>query len=211
MKEKMIVFVISVIVLIGLAAGLLIDESRVDSTIEAERKANYAFLGKSAALSEARAERWYQTLFVKTQVTQFTFDIAGGAAPNDTKADDSKLEATAHKGVEWWKSRMRVLWSIAFQFLVRLSNIVVWAPLCLLVFLPFVVDAMAVRKIKSTNFSLASPHLQLFGTRAMVWIAVIYLLLQLLPIMVHPVTAPVAMGLFSLATWIGITQFAKRA
>lgn len=210
MKEKMIVFILSVVVLIGIVAGLLIPEPIVMRTVQAERKANYAFLGDSAAQAEARAERWYKAIFINTHLTQFTFDIAGGTKPGKPK-DDSKVEQASSKAVEWWKGRMRVLWSITFQFLVRISNNLIWLPLALLIFFPFVVDAMVVRKIKTTNFALASPHMQLFGTRAMVWIVIGYLILQLLPLKLHPVTAPIALALFSASTWIGISQFAKRA
>jgi hypothetical protein len=209
-KEKMIMFILSVVVLIGLVAGLLIPEPMVMKTVQAERKANYAFMGESAAIAEARAERWYKALFVKTHLTQFTFDIAGGIKAGKAR-DDSKIERASSTAVEWWKGRMRVLWSVAFQFLVRLSNNLIWLPLGLLVLLPFIVDAMVVRKIKTTNFALASPHMQLFGTKSMILIVVGYLVLQLLPMKLHPVTAPLALALFSISTWIGISQFAKRA
>lgn len=205
----MIIFILSAIVLVGLMAGLLIGEERVSTTVHAERQANYAFLGKSAAISEARAERWYRALFVKTKLTQFTFDIVGGTR---VEAKDSpKIEGAAATATDWWRGRMRVMWSIAYQFLVRISNILIWLPLSLLVFLPFVVDAIVKRRIKATNFSLASPHMQLFGTKAMLLIAIGYFLLQMLPMMLHPIVAPLAIAAFSVCTWVGIANFAKRA
>jgi hypothetical protein len=106
---------------------------------------------------------------------------------------------------------MRVLWSLAFQFLVRVSNILLWLPLAALVVVPFVVDAVVARKIKGTNFAITSPHLQIFGVRAMTWLLLGFALLQLAPIVLHPVWTPLMIAAFSGSLWIGISQFAKRA
>lgn len=210
MKEKLVLFMICAVLLVGFAAGLLVNEQRVASTIEAERQSNYAFMGAAAAEAEARATRWYRTLFLDTHITQFTFDLAA-TNRKDSGTDNKTVDAVAGKGVLWWQARMRVLWSIAFEFLVRLSNILVWLPLAVLVFVPFIVDAIVLRKIKATNFAITSPHLQIFGVRAMTVIVVGFFLLQLLPMMLHPVWTPLAIAAFSTSLWIGISQFAKRA
>lgn len=210
MKEKFILFIISAVLLVGLAAGFLVKEETVAAIVRTERQANYQFLGQSAAESEARAERWYKSLFVKTHVTQFTFDLtAGGNGTSGT--DNAKVDELASKGVSWWNARMRVMWSIVFQFMVRLSNLVVWAPLAFLVLAPFIVDAVVVRKVKSTNFALTSPHLQLIGVRAVFWIVLGFLILQTMPFVMHPIFAPIAIAALSFSTWVGICHFAKRA
>jgi len=209
-KEKLIIFLISAVLLVGILAGLLISEKHVVGTIEAERQANYSFMGRAAADAESRAERWYRTLFVKTNVTQFTFDIAA-TERTDSGTGNKSVDVAAGKGVEWWRARMRVMWSIAFQFLVRISNILIWAPLAVLVFVPFMVDALVSRRIKATNFAITSPHLQIFGVRAMTWIVLGFLCLQLIPFKLHPVWTPMAIATFSFSLWIGISQFAKRA
>lgn len=210
MKEKFLIFLISVVLIVGLVAGLLIEERTVQNVVASERQSNYAFLGQSAAIAEARAERWYQTLFVKTGVTQFTFDLTAGAR-EDSGTDIKAVDEFAGKGVEWWNARMRVMWSIAFQFMVRISNLIIWLPLAALVVAPFLVDAMVVRKVKQTNFSIASPHMQIFGVKAMFWIVLGFLLLQLMPFTVHPAWAPLGIAAFSFSTWMGISHFAKRA
>lgn len=210
MKEKFIVFLISAVLLVGILAGLLISERHVASTIEAERQANYSFMGQAAAQSEKRAEGWYHAMFVKTNVTQFTFDIAA-TKRTDSGTGNKSVDAVAGKGVQWWRERMRVMWSIAFQFLVRISNILVWLPLAVLVVVPFMVDALVSRKIKATNFAITSPHLQIFGVRSMLWIVLGFLCLQLMPFKLHPVWTPIAIATFSFSLWIGISQFAKRA
>lgn len=210
MKEKFVIFLICVVMLVGIVAGLLIREDKVVSTIEAEREANYAFLGQAAAEAEARAERWYRFLFVNTHVNQFTFDLTA-TDRTDSGTDNKSVDAIANKGVDWWEGRMRVLWSITYQFFVRVSNILIWAPLAVLVFVPFIVDAFVARRIKATNFSITSPHLQIFGVRAMLWIVIGFLCLQLIPTVLHPIWTPVVIAVFSFSTWIGISQFAKRA
>lgn len=210
MKEKFILFLICATLAVGLICAAFIAESTVSKTIDAERKANYAFLGAAAADSEARAERWYRVLFVDTRITQFSFDLAASKR-GDSGTQNRSVDTMANKGVSWWRERMRVLWSIAFQFLVRLSNILVWLPLAVLVFVPFVVDALVSRRIKATNFAITSPHLQIFGVRAMTWLLLGFALLQLMPFMLHPVWTPAAIAVFSGSLWVGISQFAKRA
>lgn len=210
MKERFIMFFISMIMIVGLLAVLLISEKHVQTAVQSERAANYAFLGPSAQISENRALRWYQGIFVKTNVTQFTFDVAKiKRVPRDAR--NAKAAATGEQLAGWWQQRMRVLWSLVYQFMVRISNNLIWVPMTFLIVLPTVVDAFMVRKVKSTNFSMASPHMQLFGTRAMLLIVIGYLLLQMLPMMLHPVWAPLTIAVFAGSTWIGITQFAKRA
>jgi len=210
MKEKFVLFFISILLIVGFTAGLLIKEDVVISTVAAEREANYSFLGESAAISEDRAKTWYELLFVKTRLTQFTFDITA-TDRTDSGTNNATVDAVASSGVSWWNARMRVMWSIIFQFLVRISNLLIWIPLAGLVYLPFMTDAMVVRKIKQTNFTMASPHLQLFGVKGMFWIVIGFVLLQMIPMMLHPITAPIAIAMFSFSSWIGISQFAKRA
>ncbi len=213
MKERFILFIISAIMIVGLLTALLIDEKTVQALVKQERADNYAFLGQSAQIAEDRAMQWYTAVFIKTGVTQFTFDVVepGRHKPATDGQPGSKADQASSRLTAWWQQRMRVLWSIAFQFLVRLSNLMIWIPLLMLIMLPSVVDAFVVRKIKGTNFSLASPHMQLLGTKAMVALVVVYLLLQMAPVVLHPAWAPIAMALFAMATWIGITFFAKRA
>lgn len=213
MKERFILFIISAIMIIGLMTALLVDEKTVQGLVRQERADNYAFLGQSAQIAEDRAMRWYSVLFIKTGVTQFTFDVAqpGKHKPTTDGQPENRADQASDRLTAWWQQRMRVFWSIAFQFFVRLSNLLIWVPLMMLIMLPAVVDAFVVRRIKGTNFSLPSPHMQLFGTRAMVVLTVVYLLLQMAPVVLHPVWAPIAMALFAMATWVGITFFAKRA
>lgn len=212
MKERFIIFIISLIALIALAVGLLIDESKVHRVIERERAANYMVMGNSAHHAEMRAERWYRFFFVDTKMTEFSFGIAQNEMPASTgdTTVDAVNRATA-QGMTWWEGRMRVLWSITYQFFVRLSNIVVWLPLAFMIWLPFLIDAMVVRQIMRTNYALTSPHMQIFGIRAMWWIFLGFALLQLVPFMLHPIWTPVAIAMLCLSSWIGITQFAKRA
>lgn len=211
MKERFILFIISMIMIVGLLAAFLISEEKVQSAVQAERAANYAFLGQSAQIAENRAERWYRALFVKTNVTQFTFDVAQVKKQQAPDPKNQKMDVATDKLATWWKQRMRVVWSLVFQFFVRISNNLIWIPMTLLIMLPSIVDAFVVRKVKSTNFSMTSPHMQLFGTKAMVAIVLGYLILQMLPMMLHPVWAPLTIALFASSSWVGITQFAKRA
>lgn len=211
MREKIWVFALMAMLLTGLLTSLLIPERYVLGMIDAERHSNYAFLGyESARNTEARAERWFDTLFVRTGV----MDASYRATVPESEEDPEELKAFAgilQRGLEWVQGRMRVLWASSFQFMVRISVAMMWIPLTILVVVPFMVDSLVSRKIKSSSFAITSPHLQQIGARSIFWLTLGYLLLQLLPMKLHPMWTPLYIGLVSAGMWLGISQFAKRA
>ena len=124
---------------------------------------------------------------------------------------ESRVDGAASAGLAWWTGRVRVTWMMSYQVLVRSAIVLSWLPLALLVLTPILIDAMVVRKIKATNFSITSPHMALIGMRALLLLVILLVVLQLLPLMLHPVVTPVILTVFSMSAWISITQFAKRA
>lgn len=192
----------------------MVKPSYVDGVLDRERQANYAFLGRSTAKAvENRAEVWYQKLFVDTKMVQATMSTTGGNNINIESENRAVKDATKAGStiLQWWDDRIRVIWSAAFHLLMRFSMLMLWAPLAILAVIPVIVDSVVSRMIKATSFALTSPHMQLLGSRSIFWICFAYCVLMLIPVMLHPIMAPLVIGLVCAAMWLGITQFAKRA
>lgn len=210
MKERFWMFGLMCMLLTGIITALIIPERYVMGMIEAERQANYAFLGyETARNTESRAERWFEGLFIRTGM----MDASYRATTSDLGPANpaSKLETWLEKALEWTQGRVRVLWAAMFQLMVRISIGIMWLPITALILTPFVIDSLVSRKIKANSFAVTSPHLQALGTRSIFWIALGYGLLQLLPLQLHPVWTPLFIGVVALSIWLSISQFAKRA
>lgn len=110
----------------------------------------------------------------------------------------------------WLSDRMRVLWTIAFFTLVRISYALVWWPFLVLSMLPALVDAIATRKVSATTFALTSPQLQGFVMRALPLMLVGYFLWIVLPFHEHPMTVPIGIAFTTAMIWLGVVEFAKR-
>ena len=211
MKDRFAMFGIMCVLLTGLLTALLIPEEYVLKMIDDERQANYAFLGYEAARNtEGRAERWFDALFVKTGVMDASYR-ATTTPEKEGLRDLDRLNEILDQGLQWAETRLRVLWAAAFQFMVRISVAVMWLPFIVLILIPFIVDSLVSRKIKAASFAITSPHLQALGSRSLFWLAIGYLVLQLLPLKLHPIWTPVFIGVASSAIWLGISHFAKRA
>lgn len=209
MRDRFWMFVLLSMLLTGILTAALIPERYVMQMIDAERESNYTFLGyETARHTEGRAERWFERLFIRTGMMDATYQVT----TSDQQAPaGSVAEKHMERALNWTEGRVRVLWVAMFQLLVRISVALMWLPLALLIFTPFVIDALVSRQIKANNFAITSPHLHAIGARAIFWIALGYGVLQFLPLKLHPVWTPAFIGVTAMAAWLGISQFAKRA
>lgn len=214
MRLKVLLWTAIALVVMAMTSLVLIRYRYVDGMIERERTANYAFLGRATAKAvENRAEVWYQKMFVDTKLVQATMSTTGGNDIN-IKSDNRAVNDAKKAGstiLEWWDERIRVIWAATYQLLMRISMLLLWLPLAILAIIPVVVDSVVSRRIKATSFALTSPHMQMLGSRSIFWICFAYFVLMLVPIMLHPIMAPLVIGLVSGCMWLGISQFAKRA
>lgn len=210
MKERGLYFFFLCILLVGAGIVIFIPEPYVERVINQERADNYAFLGTdTASHTEARANHWYDTLFVNTGLTDITMGLTDDAKPLEDPRM-SKVNSISRQGLDWWDSRIRVIWRTLHQFLVRLSVLLVWVPFALLIIMPFMVDSLVSRKIRATNFAIPSPHLQLIGARSMVWMIILFLIVQIMPLRLHPAWGPTVILLFSGSLWLAVANFSKR-
>lgn len=219
---RLLVFVA---VLYGLAVVFVLQESYVQNQFEYERAAQHALLGDAAAYAaEARAQRLFARLVVNTGTMRDSFrDLVpaaaapapataahggGGALAAGKAATPQPAVAPAAPG--WLVQRMRVVWTILFVTMVRLSYALLWWPLLVLTLVPALVDAIAARKVKATTFALTSPQFQGFVMRALPLSLAGYFLWIVLPFAEPALTVPVGIALTVAMVWVGVSQFAKR-
>jgi hypothetical protein len=195
------------LLIIGMA--LFIKEKAMLANIEAERDANYAFLGQAKAMyAEERAKSVYDRWFVQSGVMQASFDTF---IPTTQQANQSAgLEDLGHQVFPWFETRIRAWWTLVYHFFVRTSTALVWWPLLVLTGVPFIIDAFVVRAVKASSFGITSPHFQGLSMRMIPAIVIGYFLLMFAPFVLHPALVPIAIFITSGLSWVIISQFVKR-
>ncbi|KLB23337.1 hypothetical protein SM77512_22065 [Xanthomonas hortorum pv. gardneri] len=113
--------------------------------------------------------------------------------------------------MEYVESRVRTMWLLVYQLLVRLSVTVMWWPYGVLIFIPVIIDALTQRRIASTNFSTPSPTMHIMA-KSMVWVFLIgAVAIIFAPLPLNPALTPLLIMLGASAFWLSITMFAKSA
>lgn len=209
MKTLYYILLVPLLVL-GMALGAcIVGENWLLNNINREKAANQAFMGEGAIYAGKRAERWYNSWFVETKVVQTSLAaVSSEDIPAEMRTTGDEM---AQPVLGWLELRVRAWWTFVYQVFVRISIIGMWLPFAVMMLVPFVVDALTVRKIKSTNFGITSPHLHTIGVWGLLAAFVGYALLIFLPFKVHPIWLPLLVIASSGCLWLTIAQFAKRA
>ncbi len=186
--------------------------------IQSEHDSNVSFLGAQATgVAEARATHWFQWLAIDDGALAFTFHILGS---QDAEKSVSNIAPSAmSKGVNrvlepiqgWIDARLKVGWAMFYQCLIRMSVAMLWWPFFLVVLLPFMIDAIVVRRITANNFGLTSPHGYVLGRRVVFGLPLLFVLMMLVPLALPAAVIPVICIAFAWACWAAVVNFAKRA
>jgi hypothetical protein len=197
---------------------VLADPMNLRHRIQGEHDSNVTFLGTSATnAAEARATQWFQWLAIDDGALAFTFHILGS---QDAEENVSDIAPSAmSQGVNrvfapiqgWVDSRLQVGWAMFYQCLIRLSVSILWWPFFLVVLLPFMIDAIVIRRITANNFGLTSPHGYVLGRRIIFGLPLLFALTLLVPMALPAAVIPVICMAFAWACWAAIVNFAKRA
>lgn len=191
------------------AIALFASEGYVTKMLERERQLNYGVLGHGpAGHAESRAHTWYSSGFVDSGLVTGTLRAVTPEVGSDTTSAAAQTVAPALGYIE---SRVRTMWLLVYQFLVRISVTLMWWPYGILIFTPVLIDAMTQRRIASTNFSTPSPTMHIMA-KSLVWIFFIgAVAIVFAPIPLNPVLTPLLIVLGSGAVWLSMTMFAKSA
>ncbi|WP_394697457.1 DUF4400 domain-containing protein [Pseudoxanthomonas japonensis] len=189
--------------------ALFASERYVSGMLERERQLNYGVLGEGpAGHAESRAHTWYKASFVDSGLVVGSLRVVSPEPGSDTT---SAAAQTVGPVLGYIESRVRTMWLLVYQFLVRVSVTAMWWPYGILIFTPVMIDAMTQRRIASTNFSTPSPTMHIMA-KSMVWIFFIgAVAIIFAPIPLNPIMTPLLIMLGAGSVWVSLTMFAKSA
>lgn len=186
-----------------------IGESWVSGALARERTANAGFFGESqAAYAETRASHWFSSLLVDTGISSALF---GAMLPTEQYNDAISSSNAFNPFFAWWEGRLRTWWTLLYQAFLRISTAMLWMPYALFVVVPFIVDGAVKRKIKQTDFRMASPLQHRLNVLAIKSVVLGYAVLLFLPIALKPIFLPLLILLTGVALGNAVGHFAKRA
>lgn len=187
-------------------------QETVSSRISAERHGNQQFLGQAASEhAENRAANWFKTIALDDGLLAKTFRVTTPSSSTSDSQVGQRFGRALGPIQAWATERVRVMWAMFYQFLIRVSVSMLWWPYLLVGLLPFTVDAVVQRKIKSANFGLSSPHTFVVGRHLIFLSPLVYTLLLLIPVTLPTVIMPAMCLVLCLSLWAAIVNFAKRA
>ncbi len=187
---------------------VLAREPWVVEQMQQEQANARALIGAQRAnVAIARATRWYQGAFIDSGVQAESFHLL---VPTQ-----AEREATGRPeaGAPMWKfveDRIRVLWTVVYQALLRVSLAMTWLPLILLLGVGFVTDGIVTRKIKQSTFDYASPAWHRYSLLALDAGLVLFVLALFAPFAISPVIAPAFFIVAMAATGMLLANVQKR-
>jgi|GEM_PF-488526 hypothetical protein len=178
--------------------------------IERENAMNAAFYSQPVA-DEAidRANRWFTVAFVDSGVMAHTFEPF---LPTEEEIARARhMEDFGQPIFEWFEGRMRAWWTLVWSAFTRFSSILIWGPVALLLFIPWVIDGWTQREVKKNTFDFASPVQQRFAMMAIGVLPIAFLVIVTAPVPMHPLVTPGAIIGAGILVQIAIANFMKRA
>lgn len=186
---------------------LLVKESALRTALAQERVDTYDLVGElSARTAEVRAHNLFTEWFVNSGATSASFNLL---IPK--KVGGSELDQRADPVFVWIEGRVRSIWLVIYQLMMRISNAALWWPFIILTTIPFVVDAMVKRRIKANTFDHTSPHVQSLAVKALVFALFGYPVLLLVPVAIPAEALPMLIFVVAGALSFAISHFVKRA
>jgi len=100
-------------------------------------------------------------------------------------------EGFIHSIIEWYKTRINVIWFYIYQVIERSLVLALWLPYAIPLFLAAIVDGMVRRKIKKHSYGYTSPVIYHTSTRVMFILAFFPLIYLLVPTALPAIVSPV--------------------
>lgn len=212
MKDRSLIILLWILLIHAVLYMFAIPESWMRTLLARESAAVEATVGPDKAqYAIARSTDYFTKFFVDTGLQAETFFIFVPNRAVDPASATAELEQKADSTIfPWVESRLRTVWTSIFLLFNRISVALLWVPLALLTFTPFLIDAFATRKIKSTSFQITSPHMQGIASRAIPLSIVLYVVALLMPVYISPLWVPFLLVLTSALSWVMVAHFVKR-
>ncbi len=177
------------IILYSIVCIIFVGDALVGATMRHEAQANAQLFGAAAVdQAQARATRWYNGWFVDTGMV-----AASEKQPDVTVSPGFTRLMGKLQG--WLLGRMRVLWTLVYASLLRVSYITLWWPLLGLFGAAAVIDGFVRRRIKQTNLGLSSA--ERFGYALL---GVQLLLMSMFAMLITPLPLPPLLPMICVVT-----------
>lgn len=186
----------------------MIPDRHIVKSIESESVLINQRLGRDTANAIiVKANKWYDGGVVQTGAKRMVYDFFIPQDDPNSKFGNTNLAPTYFN---YMSERIETLFKTYYQLLMRIAQLIVWAPYLLIVFLPALYDGYMSWKIKRTGFDYPSPLLHHYSILACVLLLVGSLGLFILPIALDPIIIPIVLILLSIFTGIAIGNMQKR-
>lgn len=146
---------------------------------------------KTHAWIYTRAERWFNELVIESGMYK---EIHETFIPTQEEKEKSRGMQTMGG---WWfnvlESRLEVVMSVFFFFLVRCALFMTWAPYMMLLLIPATYDGWSTWMVNRANFDYASPVLHRYGVRGAAFLLMGLVVALLSPVALSPLMIPLVM------------------
>jgi hypothetical protein len=168
----------------------------------------YLGAGKDAEIREITAD-WFDCLFVRTGARENVHRYFIPSEPERQRSVGFQ-DVGRDDLFPFIAARLQVLWDSVYQMMRRFFLLLAWWPFLLATVVPFVMDGLARRKIKQSNFDYSSPLAHRYSFFAILGTLYVLLLGLTFPFPVPPQSMPVAYLAIAAALNVYLAHTQKR-
>ena len=208
--QRSILLSLMIWLLEAVLVAALVSDDWLKTVQRTEDAMTIAYLGKEKdAEIRHTTKRWFDRLFVKTGAKETVYRYF---IPSEQERQHSVgFENVGRDSLfPFIAERIQVIWDGIFQAMRRFFLMLSWWPFLLSALMPFVLDGLARRKVKQSNFDYSSPLAHRYSFFAL--LGVLYLLLVGLtfPFPLPPQTMPIACLAIAVAMNVYLAHTQKR-
>lgn len=190
MGKKSLFMAMFILLLEGLLIALLVPSSWMRNMAEMEYEwLDSVYTESSMEWMKDNTLEWHYTL---TRETGLADSLEWMFFPSEEAR--AKEKGMARLGQTVWfpylESRGEALDDLAKITILRLTSVLIWAPLLLLIMVPVFFDGVMERKIKQYTFKYPSPFLYRYGVRMVITVGFLLFVCFLSPLPLPPMLLP---------------------
>lgn len=180
----------------------LVSPSYVERELYSERQmVAWTFGPLTERVIQAETHADFRTWFVDTGVIQTIHDMY---IPSEASRQKSLgMSELGRSTSAWLEGRLQTLWLVVYAGIYRLKVFWTIFLMALVLCLPFAVDGLVLRKIRSLGFEYASPNIYHAAKGLLSLLIISPFVLVLVPSAIHPLVFITWAGLLPIVIWFG--------
>lgn len=189
--------------------GAFVRESWFVQHIQHETDNSIRWLGADTVKAVYRAaDNIFESTFVETGLYDTSYELFIPSA--EERRRSKGMESMGKEIFTQVDRRLDVMWIAAYQVIVRVLMLLLWAPYFVIILVPAIVDGVVVREIKKVNFGFSSPMFHRYAIYAIVMVLYLMLLTLFSPVQVAPIVYPLAILIIVVAMNLMVANTHKR-